>query len=595
VLGSDTRLTDARTPLSHSHAESDVTNLTSDLAGKQPLLGYTPQPADVSRNGLVAEYRFNEGSGSRVVNYATPFGAPVNLYPAAESLSGVGSTLRYAAPPFGTGMASRWNQNGFQVLGGNVALPAGTYTVSIWVASNTGVAQTVRQQLNNVNSSNKTVPATGWVRLTMTGTVTAGSIGVYPLYTDSTNDPNDVLYYGAQLEKGTNASDYVPALGHALALGTATWSSSGLTTTGGTRASFSGRGVSTSSVYVVCKWPVATNAADNTTVALFTADDTSSGHPFYLYAGNGSIRPGFNYQAIGLTAATANLHDGNWHMVAGIYDGTNLRVFIDDLELATSNPSARDNFVANIFNVGSLTNSWVFPGEIAYASFYNVGHTPAQVRTQYSALKGLLSTRLTLTQPDVVFFEGDSITEGASLTTPWPLGAMNALSTIKQGKNNAVSGSVITASMGTSLGVGSLEARAAALDLNASASRPRNVLVVLAGYNALNGGAQSAAAMVADLKAYCLARRAAGWNRIIVGTLTPATTAGINAKRNAANALIRADTSFYDGLADFAADSTIGTDAAASNTTYYSDGVHPTQAGANIMATIAAAVIQAQL
>lgn len=34
VLGSDTRLSDARTPTTHSHAESDVTNLVTDLAGK---------------------------------------------------------------------------------------------------------------------------------------------------------------------------------------------------------------------------------------------------------------------------------------------------------------------------------------------------------------------------------------------------------------------------------------------------------------------------------------------------------------------------------------------------------------------------------
>jgi len=34
-LGNDGRLSDARTPLSHTHAESEITNLTSDLSGKQ--------------------------------------------------------------------------------------------------------------------------------------------------------------------------------------------------------------------------------------------------------------------------------------------------------------------------------------------------------------------------------------------------------------------------------------------------------------------------------------------------------------------------------------------------------------------------------
>lgn len=37
VKGSDTRLTDSRTPTAHVHPESDITNLTTDLANKQPL------------------------------------------------------------------------------------------------------------------------------------------------------------------------------------------------------------------------------------------------------------------------------------------------------------------------------------------------------------------------------------------------------------------------------------------------------------------------------------------------------------------------------------------------------------------------------
>lgn len=45
--GNDSRLSDARTPTSHSHAESDVTNLTTDLAAKAPLASptFTGTPA----------------------------------------------------------------------------------------------------------------------------------------------------------------------------------------------------------------------------------------------------------------------------------------------------------------------------------------------------------------------------------------------------------------------------------------------------------------------------------------------------------------------------------------------------------------------
>ena len=41
VITTDSRLSDARTPLSHTHPESDVTNLVTDLAGKLPATSFS--------------------------------------------------------------------------------------------------------------------------------------------------------------------------------------------------------------------------------------------------------------------------------------------------------------------------------------------------------------------------------------------------------------------------------------------------------------------------------------------------------------------------------------------------------------------------
>ena len=82
---------------------------------------------------------------------------------------------------------------------------------------------------------------------------------------------------------------------------------------------------------------------------------------------------------------------------------------------------------------------------------------------------------------------------------------------------------------------------------------------------------------------------------MVVATVLPRTLAGFNADRNTANALIVADSSFYDGLARFDLDATMGCDACASNATYYPDGTHPSAAGHAILAPIANAAIYAVL
>lgn len=53
VAGNDSRLTDARTPLAHSHPQSDITNLTTDLAGKA-LLSHTHSLSDITDEGALA-------------------------------------------------------------------------------------------------------------------------------------------------------------------------------------------------------------------------------------------------------------------------------------------------------------------------------------------------------------------------------------------------------------------------------------------------------------------------------------------------------------------------------------------------------------
>lgn len=182
-----------------------------------------------------------------------------------------------------------------------------------------------------------------------------------------------------------------------------------------------------------------------------------------------------------------------------------------------------------------------------------------------------------------VIFSGDSLTLGnhVSAGQGYVDYVLTALPEITGDDSNIAVGSTTLASDGNQDGIA---------DAAYNAAKQVNILTVLFGANDML--TLSGAAFFAALKTWCQARQAAGFKVIVLTTLNHNTSGGIAAKRNAANALTRADTSFYDALADIASDATIGTDAAPSNTTYFSDGVHPTAAGNAILAPYVTRAIQ---
>jgi lysophospholipase L1-like esterase len=91
-----------------------------------------------------------------------------------------------------------------------------------------------------------------------------------------------------------------------------------------------------------------------------------------------------------------------------------------------------------------------------------------------------------------------------------------------------------------------------------------------------------------NIKNYCIGRKAAGWNKTIVGTILPrngSPNPSFEATRISVNSMIRAakaaNESWLDAVADIGGDSNLQTP---SDTTYYSDGLHLTDSG-HILAT----------
>ncbi|MEH1780886.1 MAG: GDSL-type esterase/lipase family protein [Nostoc sp.] len=96
----------------------------------------------------------------------------------------------------------------------------------------------------------------------------------------------------------------------------------------------------------------------------------------------------------------------------------------------------------------------------------------------------------------------------------------------------------------------------------------------------------------ANLKTYWQARKAAGCNRVFVGTVLPRTAfnSSQNTARTDCNALIRSN-AVADGataIIDFDTNTNLATP---TDTTYYSDGTHPTLLGAQEMANTLASAI----
>jgi lysophospholipase L1-like esterase len=111
-----------------------------------------------------------------------------------------------------------------------------------------------------------------------------------------------------------------------------------------------------------------------------------------------------------------------------------------------------------------------------------------------------------------------------------------------------------------------------------------NIAVIFFGANDV-ADAATRLNFTTAFKTYCLARRSAGFKILIVSTLpnTAITSNGFESTRLSANTTNLSDGTFWDYFANVAADPIMGLQATNSNATYYSDGVHPTPTGNDLL------------
>jgi lysophospholipase L1-like esterase len=234
------------------------------------------------------------------------------------------------------------------------------------------------------------------------------------------------------------------------------------------------------------------------------------------------------------------------------------------------NGSLALNSINNLYTTGTLVGfAWTGGAGAKFDNFSFAPTDPAAVRS-------------------LLVCEGDSISVAPDSGGPqsYPQRLLVALGASRWDMTNvATPGDTVQAMIGEASGQ---------VDVLYDATRPKNVACFFGGTNDLYFGT-SESTLQTYYSYWCTQRRSLGFT-VVAFTILPRSNAGtpatFEADRQAFNAWLRANYhSFADKLADVAADPRIGSPGAEQNTTYFADLVHPTAAGAQVIADVVTGVL----
>lgn len=459
--------------------------------------------------------------------------------------------------------------------------PAGEYTLSLAVKSNTGSAQIMRMLRNGGTISGDLAVTTAWTRVSYTFTHPGGSPLLYFCINGSAGDPMDILIDQLKMEAGASATAYVTPKFDA------NFGYDGTSETNDPTWD-AGKGMLVTDVQNAPIYTDTPATVTNISVHVAATVDASSTDHNYLFStifgdGGFDIMAGIGGVADSVTRARFKFRnteclvkltkpaDGLTHLYSGVYDGTYVRLYIDGIEQAKTAASLTSTSIRRmLLNYTPIIGSTGSNGRIEYAAVFDVGHSAAEVSQHYLGVKALLATRgITMAANTIaIAVEGDSIT--IDVNTYARKAIRNMVPLIAE--NFAVVGSTVT-------GATSLDNRKATVKawLNASTATTK-ILSVFIGANDLVSTA--GATVLANLKAYCLDMKADVPGLLIaVCSALPNLSGSQLTNRAVYNPLLVADTSFYDVLVPFHLNAQMGADADAGNAAKYPDGTHPSNTG----------------
>jgi lysophospholipase L1-like esterase len=513
-----------------------------------------------------------------------------------------------ATAPDGSGdatilnMASNGNLSPILASDGSTDLPNGTYKMGVNVRwRGTGTASF---QLGNYPSQMTTfTPTTSWARYAVTVTVSGGTafliifspgaatdieICDFEVFSGSADLGPEAVSSGIYFQKNTaaTANPSTPVNGQ-------------LDLSNGNNIPFiqfpTGENMGSFSLLWNSKW-VASSYNSAAQVVLANMSPPSNYTKFYtgLYGngGLGGAMNGTNFFTNGTDADTVDSINRNTSTFCFTYDGATAKMYCNGQLLAQNSVAATAQTIADFFF--NTYNNVGFSGyKYGALALYTRALSSSEATTGCNALTSYCSGLGAAQEPlRFVMFDGDSLTginglgssSGAGGTPGWVRLTAKGASPIIRAADLAVSGSKIS----------DLVSRAATVDsyLPASKNGRQYILHLFVGTNDIFALTIPDATLSADVTAitnslatYIAARRAAGWDKIVVGTLldrTNGTDGGtqFETAQSQFNGTVRGWVgTTIDAVSDFAANASLGAAGAANNATNFGDKIHLTTAG----------------